>query len=297
MRDMAHAARAFIVAALLLHCVVPCAAGATEPFKPEIGQAGKDVIWVPTPQRAVERMLALAKVGPDDYIIDLGSGDGRIVITAAYKHGAQGFGVDLNPDMVKLSQYRARRAGVSERAKFYVRDIFETDLAAASVVTLYLLPELNMKLRSKLLQLAPGTRIVANAFDMGEWEADEFDAETASALRLWIVPARVAGQWSWAVRIDGQARSFELEMNQQFQRISGLVSSGKQRLRLRDPRLRGAELRFTLLEEQRAGLGVRYDYSGRVKGDAIEGELSMNEGEKRLRWVATRRARASAGNS
>ncbi len=124
-----------------------------------------------------------------------------------------------------------------------------------------------------------------------------FDTETASALRLWIVPAQVAGHWRWELRIDGQPRRFLLEMNQQFQRVSGLVSVGDRRLRLRDPQLRGAVLRFTLLEEPRPGHGVRYDYAGRVNGDSIEGELMLNEGEKRLRWVATRQERKASGPS
>jgi SAM-dependent methyltransferase len=291
------AARALITAALLLQPAAARALDAAEPFKPEIGQAGKDVIWVPTPQRAVERMLMLAKVGPDDFLIDLGSGDGRIVITAAKRYGAKGFGVDLNPDMVRLSKHRARQAGVADRARFHVRDIFQTDLTQATVVTLYLLPELNLRLRPKLLALAPGTRIVANAFDMGEWEADEFDSETASALRLWIVPARVAGQWRWAQKRNGRTQPVELELNQQFQRISGLASIDKQRLRIRDARLQGARLRFTLLEEQRAGYGVRFDYAGRVVGDTIEGEIRTSENEKPLRWLATRRVRPATGKS
>jgi hypothetical protein len=291
----AFALRALIIAAVLLHPAAAGALEASEPYKPEIGQAGKDVIWVPTPERAVERMLVLAKVGPDDFLIDLGSGDGRIVIAAAKRYGARGFGVDLNPDMVKLSQHRARQAGVADRARFYVRDIFQTDLAPATVVTLYLLPELNLRLRPKLLALAPGTRIVANAFDMGEWEADAFDTETASALRLWIVPARVAGHWTWAEKRNGDVQPIELEINQQFQRISGLASVGSRRLRIRNARLQGAQLRFTLLEEQRADYGVRYDYTGRVEGDTIEGEVSSSERTKPLRWLATRRMRPAPG--
>jgi hypothetical protein len=296
MRDLAPAVSA-LAATLLLQSAALHAAAAAEPYKPELGQAGKDVIWVPTPPRAVERMLVLAGVGPQDFVIDLGSGDGRIVIAAALKHGARGFGVDLNPEMVKLSQSRARAAGVADRAQFYVRDLFETDLTPASVVTLYLLPELNLRLRAKLLRLAPGTRVVANAFDMGEWEADVFDTETASALRLWIVPAPVAGRWTWEHRIDGRTRRWVLDLNQQFQRVSGVVTSGDARLRVRDPHLRGAEIRFTLLEEPRPGHGVRYDYAGRIKGDAIEGELNVSPGDTRLRWAAMRQPRSAAGRS
>lgn len=254
-----------------------------------MGQPGKDVIWVPTPERAVERMMALGRVGAQDFVIDLGSGDGRIVIAAA-RQGARGFGVDLNADMVRLAEQRAQRAGVAERAKFYVQDIFKTDLRQASVVTLYLLPELNVKLRPGLLKLAPGTRIVANAFDMGEWEADEIDTSTASILRLWIVPADAAGTWQWSLRHEGKVREAVLDMNQQFQRISGLVTLGQHRLRLRNARLQGDRLSFVLLEHQRRDYGIRMDYSGRINGDRIEGEMTSSESDKPAQWIAVRRA-------
>ena len=290
-RDIARAAIAGLAAVALLAASAPRAA--SEPFTPQVGQAGKDVIWVPTPERAVERMLTMARVGPGDFVIDLGSGDGRIVIAAAQRFGARGFGVDLNPDMVRLSEHRAQQAGVSERDKFYVRDIFKTELRQASVVTLYLLPELNVRLRPELLKLTPGTRIVANAFDMGEWEADEVDTSTASTLRLWVVPAPVAGHWSWSSGANGQVRRFELDMNQQFQRITGVVAIGEQRLRLRNAKLQGDALSFVLIEQRRADYGVRYDYAGRVKGNLIEGEMTSSELGKPVKWTATRGPRRS----
>jgi hypothetical protein len=296
-RDSVHAAAAVLIALALLGPQAGAHAQSTEPYKPEIGQAGKDVIWVPTSEKAVQRMLEMAKVGPGDFLIDLGSGDGRIVIAAAQHHGARGFGVDLNPEMVKLSEFRAQQARVSDRAKFYVRDIFQTDLKQATVVTLYLLTELNLRLRPSLLKLTPGTRIVANTFDMGEWEADEFDTSMASSLRLWIVPAQVSGAWTWSVTVNGKPRQFELDMNQQFQRISGVVKLGQQRLRLRDAKLRGDQVSFVLLEEQHTDHGVRYDFSGRAKGSTIEGEVSVSDGNVRARWVATRRSPAAATRS
>ena len=260
---------------------------------PQVGQPGKDVVWVPTPEKAVERMLLMAQVGSSDFLIDLGSGDGRIVIMAAQRFGARALGVDLNPELVRLSEQRAKQSGVSKLARFEVRDMFQTDLKEATVITLYLLNELNLKLRPSLLKLAPGTRIVANAFDMGEWEADQLDDTTASLLRLWIVPARVAGTWIWSLESGGRMRRLEMDLNQQFQRVSGVVSVEQQRLRLRDARLRGDDLRFTLLEQQRADHGVRYDYAGRVFDDRIEGEVVINEGRNRLRWVATRKPQGS----
>jgi len=264
------------------------ATGALEDYRPEVGQPGKDVIWVPTPERAVDRMIALARIGADDFVIDLGSGDGRIVIAAA-RLGARGFGVDLNADMVRLAERRAQQAGVAERAKFFVRDIFRTDLRQASVVTLYLLPELNVKLRPALLKLAPGTRIVANAFDMGEWEADEVDTSTASLLRLWVVPASVSGTWQWSLRHEGKDREAVLDLNQQYQRVSGVVTLGQQRLRLRNARLEGDRLSFVLLEHQRRDYGIRMDYTGRVKGDRIEGEMTGTEFTRPVKWAAVRR--------
>ncbi len=285
-RDIARASGAVFAAVWLL---IPVVSLAAESYAPKVGQSGKDVIWVPTPERAVERMLALAHVGPDDVLIDLGSGDGRIVIAAAKSRGARGYGVDLNPDLVQLAEQRAREAGVSERAKFSVRDIFEADLRSASVITLYLLPELNMRLRPALLKLRPGTRIVANAFDLGEWEADAIDTSTASMLRLWVVPAPVAGRWSWSLQSNGKSQHFELDMNQQFQRVSGVVALGQQRLRLRNPKLQGDAISFVLLEQQRVNHGVRTDYFGRVKGNRIEGEVTSSETGKTTKWIAVRR--------
>lgn len=291
-RDIARAC----AVSLYFVAVAPCASAAQTPGQdaPQVGQPGKDVVWVPTPEKAVERMLLMAQVGPSDFVIDLGSGDGRIVIMAAQRFGARALGVDLNPDLVRLSEQRAKQAGVSRLARFEMRDIFQTDLRQATVITLYLLNELNLRLRPSLLKLAPGTRIVANAFDMGEWEADQVDDTTASLLRLWIVPARVAGTWGWALESGGRVRRLEMDLNQQFQRVNGVVSFEQQRLRLRDARLHGDGLRFTLLEQQRADHGVRYDYAGRVYDDRIEGEVVINESSNRLRWVAMRKPKPAA---
>lgn len=265
------------------------APGGADTYRPEVGQPGKDVIWVPTPERAVERMMAMARVGPEDVLIDLGSGDGRIVVAAA-RRGARAFGVDLNPDMVRLAQRRAREAGVADRATFQVQDIFKADLRQATVITLYLLPELNVKLRPELLKLAPGTRIVANAFDMGEWEADEVDTHTASILRMWIVPAKLAGSWRWPLVHEGRMQEAVLDVNQQYQRVSGVVTVDRQRLRVRNARLEGDRVSFVVLAQQRADYGVRTDYVGRVRGERIEGEMTSSETGKPVRWVAVRRA-------
>lgn len=194
-------------------------------YQPFVGQKGKDVVWVPTPQALVDKMLDMAKVTPNDYVVDLGSGDGRTVITAA-KRGARALGIEYNPDMVQLSQRNARRAGVAERAKFVKADLFKVDFSQATVITMFLLPDLNLKLRPKILNLKPGTRVVSNSFTMGDWEADQTvtlnngdgcDTSYCTAL-LWIVPAKVAG--------THKLPQGELSLEQTYQMLSGTLRSG-----------------------------------------------------------------------
>jgi precorrin-6B methylase 2 len=208
-----------------------------KPFEPQVGQAGKDVVWVPTPQAVVDKMLDMAKVTKNDFVMDLGSGDGRTVITAA-KRGARAMGIEYNPDMVDLSVRNAKEAGVSDRATFVKADLFETDLSKAQVITMFLLPSINMKLRPKILDLAPGTRIVSNTFTMEDWQADETATVTdgcssswCTAL-LWIVPAKVAGTWD--------TPNGALTLTQNFQTVSGTL--GNQAVQ---GRLRGNEITLT----------------------------------------------------
>src|SRR5690242_5656180 len=169
--------------------------------QPEVGQSGKDVVWVPTPQSLVDKMLDIAKVTANDYVIDLGSGDGRTVITAA-KRGARAHGIEYNPDMVELAKRNAAKEGVSDKATFTKADLFESDFSQATVITMFLLPEINLKLRPKILNLKPGTRIVSNSFMMGDWSPDETatvtDCSAWCTALLWIVPAKVAGLWKLA---------------------------------------------------------------------------------------------------
>jgi Methyltransferase domain len=214
-----HAAFALLIAWTALAAAQ--AQRAPSAFEPEVGQAGKDVVWVPTPQVVVDKMLDMAKLTPKDYLIDLGSGDGRTVITAA-KRGAHSLGIEFNPDMVELSKANARAAGVTERAQFMKADLFETDLSKATVITMFLLPDINLKLRPKLLGLKPGTRVVSNTFTMGDWQPDSkqtvdaCDGSWCTAL-LWIVPARVAGQYKLS--------QGELTLKQSFQNLSGTLAS------------------------------------------------------------------------
>ena len=197
---------------------------AAVPYVPEVGQAGKDVVWVPTPDLLVERMLEMGRVGPRDTLIDLGSGDGRTVVAAA-RRGATALGIELNPDLVALANERARREGVADRARFEQRDLFDTDLSQATVITMFLLNEINLKLRPKLLALEPGTRIVSNTFTMGDWEADQTETLPPSVCMhswctalLWIVPARVAG--------THRVNDGELTLQQSYQKLSGALRTG-----------------------------------------------------------------------
>lgn len=238
----------------------------TESFEPEVGQAGKDVVWVPTSQNLVEKMLDIAKVTPQDYLIDLGSGDGRTVITAA-KRGLKARGIEYNPDMVALSQRNAATAGVTDRASFEKADLFESDFSSATVITMFLLPSINEKLRPKILDLKPGTRIVSNTFTMGDWRADDTatvgDGCTnwCTAL-LWIVPAKVGGAW--------QLGNQPLNLTQTFQMVSGTLGSAE----VASGRLVGNAITFTVN-------GVRYN--GTVDGETMKGSTPSGA------WSAVRK--------
>jgi len=235
--------------------------------------------YVPTPQSTVDRMLELAQVGADDYVIDLGSGDGRIVITAAKKHGARGLGIEIESDLVRYSQYLARGAGVADRVKFVTEDLFTTDLRPATVLTLYLFRELNIKLRPRILeQLRPGTRVVTHDWDMGEWEPDVAETigapdkpvgiERSSKIFLWYVPAKVAGAWRLETPL-APGRSATLALTQQFQRFEGGLETGGARQAIAGARARGTAIRFSVP----AGSPFTGFYEGTVDGAQMRGEI------------------------
>jgi len=228
-------------------------------FEPHVGQEGKDVVWVPTSQALVDKMLDLAKVTPKDFLMDLGSGDGRTVITAA-KRGARAVGIEYNPDMVELSKRNAEKAGVADKVKFMKADLFETDLSQATVITMFLLNTINLKLRPKLLDLKPGTRIVSNTFTMDDWQADETatagDSDYYNTALLWIVPAKVEGNWKLA--------QGELALKQRFQMIEGTFKSGGNSIAIAKGRLRGNQIQFSTGGS---------DYSGRVEGNTMVGTV------------------------
>jgi len=255
-------------------------------YVPQVGQSGKDVVWVPTPEALVERMLKLAGVGPKDYVIDLGSGDGRTVIAAA-KIGARAMGIEYNPDMVALSVKNAEKAGLGDKVKFIKADIFETDFSQATVITMYLLPALNLKLRPKILDLRPGTRVVSHAFNMEDWQPDQTVTVEGRDAFLWIVPAKVAGTWKLGVPAGSGEESWNVRLGQQFQMLSGRAQNGDKSFNLADGRLRGANIRFAFVD----GNGVKRDFSGQVRGDRMEG-TTQTQGGTPVKWSATRVAGA-----
>jgi len=228
-------------------------------FEPHSGQAGKDVVWVPTPQALVDKMLDMAEVTPKDYVMDLGSGDGRTVITAA-RRGAKALGVEYNPDMVALSKHNAEREGVADKTRFVKADLFETDFSQATVITMFLLPTINMKLRPKLLALKPGTRIVSNSFTMEDWEADETQTIPRDGgcnsgwctAYLWVVPARFEG--------SHRLPTGELTLKQEFQFLHGSLRTANGTFEV-NGKVRGEEAFFT------ANLRP---YHVKLKGNSLE---------------------------
>jgi precorrin-6B methylase 2 len=228
-------------------------------FEPQVGQEGKDVVWVPTPQAVVDKMLDMAKVTSKDFVMDLGSGDGRTVITAA-KRGARAMGIEYNPDMVELSRRNARTERVTDKATFTQADLFKTDLSKATVITMFLLPDINLKLRPQILKLKPGTRVVSNTFTMGDWQADQTETVSPEAgcntswctALLWIVPAHVAGRY--------QLAQGDLNLRQDFQMLSGTLTADGRTVPL-EGKVLGEAISFTA--------GGR-EYHGRLNGRRLE---------------------------
>ncbi len=246
----------------------PALASAAE-YQPEPYQQGKDVIWLPTPNELVVKMLDLGRVTDKDVVIDLGSGDGRTVIAAA-KRGARALGIEYNPEMVEFATRAAQKEGVAGKARFVKADLFEADFSEATVITMYLLSSLNMKLRPKILDLKAGTRIVSHAFDFSEWKADNTVTVEGRTAYLWIVPAKVSGTW--------QSTQGELTLKQSFQNFEGTLKTGTGTVQITNGRLNGEQLTFS------AGLS---QYSGRVNGNHIDGTV---KGAASGPWTATLRA-------
>jgi len=268
------------VLALLLACTLPAAAASREEcerqYKPQTGQPGKDVIWVPTNDGLVTRMLKMADVTASDLVYDLGAGDGKIAIAAARDFGARAVGVEYDPQLARLAQCYVQADGLGERVQIVHGDIFETDFSAATVVTLYLLPELNVRLRPTILKMKPGTRVVSHSFLMGDWEPDERSTTEDGSAYLWIVPAQVEGDWSFR-EAEGNGR-FAVQLQQEFQHLSG---RGESEPLVSDARLHGPQLELTFFEN-----GAPTRVMGRVENDRIDAKVTR--GGKTSKYVGTR---------
>lgn len=249
-------------------------------FSPKSGQAGKDVIWVPTLDELVNAMLEAANVGPNDYVIDLGSGDGKIPLAAAKNFGARALGVEYNPQMVQLARCYVRVEGLSDRVQIVQGDIFKTDFSQATVLTLYLLTELNLKLRPTILDLKPGTRIVSNTFKMGDWSPDQFIESEIGNTRayLWIVPARVDGLWEFRDEMSGE--TFRVQFAQHYQELKSAPNGSENALPIRDAKLHGAAIDFKLA----AAPGLHL--TGTVEADEMR--LSAQSGAQRKHFTGRR---------
>ena len=247
-------------------------------FKPSTGQPGKDVVWVPTNDALVKRMLEMAKVTKNDLVYDLGAGDGKIAIAAAKQFGATAVGVEYNPDMAQLAQCMVRAEKVGDKVKVLQGDIFETDFSNATVVTLYLLPELNLRLRPTILKMKPGTRVVSHSFLMDDWRPDESSVSTDGSAYLWIVPADAAGKWTF--KQQGGKDTFDVELAQAFQKLSGTVGKSKEEIT-------NGELDGTQIEMMFSEGDLHTRLKGEVKGDRIEAQVTRND--KTSTYVGTRR--------
>lgn len=248
-----------------------------------------EVPYVATPQVTVDEMLRLANVGPQDFVLDLGSGDGRIVVTAAKKFGARGLGVDLDWRLVLQGEENARRAGVESRVRFLEQDLFQTDLSQATVITTYLLPFVMLRLRPALLALKPGTRIVSHDFDFGDWRPDHRTSIRKNVF-LWIVPARAAGRWQARLELPSIERLLELELTQRYQDVSAHARLNGVPSQVWEAKLVGERLSFVVVDATDRENEASFYFDGRVSGDVIEGELTRGVGAGRsvTRWRAVR---------
>jgi len=257
--------RTLILASLLL--LQACASLPPETYTPKLGQMGKDVMWLPTRDELVTQMLTAARVGPEDEVVDLGAGDGKIPIAAARQFGARAWGIEYNKDLAGLAQRNAQRAGVADRVRIVHGDIFKEDFSKATVVTMYLLEELNAQLRPTILAMRPGTRVLSNTFSMGDWEPDQVIRAGTNTGYFWTVPAPVAGQWS-VQGLDRRGTAL-LQLTQRHQRVGGTLSWGSQVQPLLGARMDGAQLHFSYVNTE----GLLQAAKLQVQGQTLSGEL------------------------
>jgi len=280
------------LAAALFFCMTPSTTFAGEAaseyaYEPVIGMPGKDVVWVPTPPHVIDFMLDLAQATKNDFVVDLGSGDGRMVLGAA-KRGIKSRGVEFNPELVQLSKDEAARLGVSEYAEFVVQDMFKADLTQTTLLMTYLLPHLNVRVRPlALAQMKPGSRVVTYAFHMGEWQPEQVAQTGGLTVHLYIVPAAAMGEWRWTHDGIGFGRDYAMNVRQKFQFIDGTASTKTSVIYLRDMKLLGDRVSFTLTEEAGSSL-AQTRYEGRIAGDTITGTAITNNQEKPRAWTARR---------
>lgn len=248
-----------------------------------------DVPFVPTPYVVIEEMLRLAKVTAQDFVMDLGSGDGRVLITAAQRYGARGQGVDLDGDLVAQSVDSAVAAGVADRVSFVQQDLFKTDFSRATVITMYLLPGVMMRLQPRLLELKPGTRLVSHDFRLGDWKPD-VTTQIRKNTFLWIVPAKVAGQWRIRMALPGGEQDFDLELRQQYQEVDGYGKFSSRHAQIWESRLSGDQLSFVMVDDRDRENEAALYFEGRVSGDVIEGRVRRGTGNAQTvhNWRAVR---------
>ena len=285
---------AFARASLRLVAILLCGAGA-------VHAQTADVPYVPTPQNVVDAMLEIAKVGPSDFVIDMGSGDGRIVITAAKKYGARGLGVELDGALVADARREAERQGVRDKAQFVAQNLFITDIDRATVVTSYLFPRINLQLRPRIFgELKPGTRVVSHEFDFGNWKPDSHVRVPVPGKRygppysdvyLWVVPGNAAGRWRWQFAA-GEPGVFEATLAQTFQMLEGEARLDGESVRLASAKLSGSEIALVLVAQRKSGQ-VRYELTGRIDGDTIRGKARVGGADREVEWHATRVARGT----
>lgn len=238
-----------------------------EKYQPSVGQEGKDVIWVPTSDELVDKMLEAAKVTPKDIVYDLGAGDGKIPIAAARKFGVRAVGIEYNPDMAELARRNALRAGVADKVKIIRGDIFKEDFTEATVVTLYLLPDLNLKLRPTILKMKPGTRVVSHAFNMGDWEPDQRISTSMAQAYYWVVPAQVAGEWTLDP-FEGTTKA-TLNLTQKYQHAGGTITIGNKSQPILGAVIEGSKLSFRFIGPD----NVTRSVVAQINGTSLTGEM------------------------
>ena len=275
MQSIRRALSTFIFVSFAVCWLQACSVLQPETYVPQRGQMGKDVMWLPTSDDLVFKMLDAAKVGPQDELVDLGAGDGKIPIAAARQFGARAWGIEYNKDLAALAQRNAQRAGVAERVRIVHGDIFKEDFSKATVVTMYLLEELNAQLRPTILAMKPGTRVLSNTFSMGDWEPDQVIRVTNGTGYFWTVPANVAGLWTLS-GLDEKGNA-TLKLDQNFQRLGGTLTLQGKTQNLLGARMHGAELHFSFINADGQLKAVKVLVNGQVLSGEVTGPYGMVE--------------------